>query len=259
MRARWLGAVLVSVFAAAPAAAGTLQGKVAVVEKDGRPAQDLGEAVVWVEGPKARVRASSATVNMKGKAFMPRVAVVAVGGSVEFPNLDSIFHNVFSVSGENSFDLQLYKKPKSASKLFEHPGIVRIYCNIHPQMSGFVLVRDNPFSGARGAATARWSFPTAGSWIVSCGTACTRSTRRRSSTTGARGSSRPSARTVAVPRRRCPSSPRTRSRPRGSSIPPTRSSRTHALRDPPGECRFETGACSDRRRTARCATATRSF
>lgn len=145
MRARWLGAVLVSVFAAAPAAAGTLQGRVAVVEKDGRPAQDLGEAVVWVEGPKARVRASSATVNMKSKAFVPRVSVVAVGGSVEFPNLDSIFHNVFSVSGENRFDLQLYKKPKSASKLFEHPGIVRIYCNIHPQMSGFVLVRDNPF------------------------------------------------------------------------------------------------------------------
>ena len=152
---------------AALAAAGTLQGKVAVLEKDGRPAQDLGEAVVWVEGPKSRVRASSAIVNMKSKAFVPRVAVVAVGGSVEFPNLDSIFHNVFSVSGENRFDLQLYKKPKSASKLFEHPGIVRIYCNIHPQMSGFVVVRDNPF-WARVGADGGFSIAEvpAGTWVL---------------------------------------------------------------------------------------------
>ncbi len=167
MRASWLGAVLVSVFVAAPAVAGTLQGKVAVVEKDGRPAQDLAEAVVWVEGPKTRVRPSAVTVNMKSKAFVPRVTVVAVGGSVEFPNQDAIFHNVFSVSGKNGFDLLLYKKPKSASKVFAQPGIVRIYCNIHPQMSGFVLVRDNPF-WARLDASGGFSIADvpAGSWVL---------------------------------------------------------------------------------------------
>jgi hypothetical protein len=71
--------------------------------------------------------------------------VVPVGGTVEFPNQDSIFHNVFSLSGENRFDLDLYKRPKSGSWTFRHPGLVRVYCNIHPQMSAVVLVRDNPY------------------------------------------------------------------------------------------------------------------
>jgi len=86
----------------------------------------------------------SATVIMKGKAFSPHVAVVAVGGTVEFPNEDPIFHNAFSVSGDNAFDLQLYKRPKMGAFTFQHPGIVKVYCNIHPQMSAVVLVRDNP-------------------------------------------------------------------------------------------------------------------
>jgi plastocyanin len=159
--------VVLVLCAAAPTAAGTIQGRVAVVEKDGRQAKDLGEAVVWVEGPKARMRPAGATVTMKSKAFVPRVTVVSVGASVEFPNQDSIFHNVFSVSGENRFDLNLYKKPKSASKLFEHPGVVRIYCNIHPQMSGFVLVRDNPF-WARVSADGSFSIADvpAGTWVL---------------------------------------------------------------------------------------------
>jgi len=138
-----------------------------VLEKDGKPAQDADEAVVWVEGPKLRARPTGSTVAMKSKAFVPRVTVVTVGGKVEFPNQDAIFHNVFSVSGENRFDLELYKKPKSAFKVFEQPGVVRIYCNIHPQMSGFVLVRDNPF-WARVGADGKFSVPDvpAGTWVV---------------------------------------------------------------------------------------------
>jgi len=167
MRGAWLRSAAIAVCAATPVAAGTLQGKVVVVEKGGRPAKDLAETVVWVDGPKAPVRPSGATVTMTRKAFVPRVSVVTVGSTVEFPNQDSIFHNVFSVSGPNRFDLDLYKKPKSASKAFEHPGVVRIYCNIHPQMSGFVLVLDSPF-WARVGADGRFTIPDvpAGSWIV---------------------------------------------------------------------------------------------
>ena len=130
---------------AASAAAGTLRGSVELLEKGGRRAADATDVVVWVDGPKVRPDPGTATVVMKGKNFVPRVVVVGVGATVAFPNQDGILHNVFSVSGENHFDLDLYKKPKSASWTFRHPGLVRVYCNIHPQMSAFVLVRDNPF------------------------------------------------------------------------------------------------------------------
>jgi plastocyanin len=159
------GAVLVLL--AAPAAGGTLRGFVEVVERGGRKARDLADAVVWVEGPRVRPQPSRATMTMKGKAFVPRVAVVPVGGTVEFPNRDPILHNVFSVSGENRFDLDLYKSPRSGSWTFRHPGLVRVFCNIHPQMSAYVLVRDNPF-WARPTADGHFEIPgvPAGSWVV---------------------------------------------------------------------------------------------
>jgi plastocyanin len=138
-------AVLVVVFVPAPARAGTVSGRVEVVQKGGRRATDLSDVVVYLDGVKARARPARTTIAMKGKAFLPRVAVVPVGGTVEFPNEDPIFHNVFSVSGDNRFDLDLYKRPKSASWTFQAPGLVRVYCNIHPQMSAVVLVRDNPY------------------------------------------------------------------------------------------------------------------
>jgi plastocyanin len=129
---------------AGPLRAGTITGKVEMVDRGGRKATDLSDVVVYVEGTRLKPRPATATMVMKGKAFTPRVAVVPVGGTVQFPNEDPIFHNAFSVSGENRFDLELYKRPKVGSATFQHPGIVRVYCNIHPQMSAVVVVRDNP-------------------------------------------------------------------------------------------------------------------
>jgi plastocyanin len=122
-----------------------LAGKVTLLDKGGRAATDHSDVVVWVEGPRARPRPAKATVVMKGKEFRPHVVAVGVGSTVEFPNEDPIFHNAFSVSGENRFDLELYKRPRSGAWTFQHPGVVRVYCNIHPQMSAVVVVRDNPF------------------------------------------------------------------------------------------------------------------
>jgi len=167
MRKALRGLALVWVLAAVTASAGTVRGRVQLVDKGGKPAADASDAVVWVEGPKARPRPASARVLMKDKTFVPRVVVVPVGGSVEFPNEDPVFHNVFSVSGVNRFDLDLYKRPRSGSWTFQAPGLVRVYCNIHPQMSAFVLVRDNPF-WARVSADGRFAIEgvPAGDWTL---------------------------------------------------------------------------------------------
>ena len=167
MRVGWKSVVVLSLAVTAPATAGTVRGQIEVIEKGGKRASDLADAVVWVEGPKVMPRPSNATITMKGKGFTPRVAVVPVGGTVEFPNQDPVFHNVFSVSGENRFDLDLYKKPKSGAWVFRHPGLVRVYCNIHPQMSAYVLVRDNPF-WARPSEHGGFEIPDVptGTWVV---------------------------------------------------------------------------------------------
>jgi plastocyanin len=138
-------ALFVTMSLAASASAGTVKGRIEVVDKGGKKATDVSDVVVYVDGPKTKPKPARATVTMKGKTFLPRVVAVGVGGTIDFPNEDPIFHNVFSVSGENRFDLDLYKRPKSGSWTFQHPGIVRVYCNIHPQMSAVVVVRDNPY------------------------------------------------------------------------------------------------------------------
>ena len=121
--------------------AATVSGKVVLVQ-DGKPRADASNAVVWIEGvgrgnePKAEMRSAS-------KRFDPHVIVVPTNTTVEFPNADPIYHNVFSVSSGNRFDLGLYRSGASKSKKFDQPGIVRVYCNIHPQMVGFVLVVDS--------------------------------------------------------------------------------------------------------------------
>jgi hypothetical protein len=76
---------------------------------------------------------------------------VPVGSTVTFPNRDPFNHNVFSLSDPNGFDLGLYGRGESGDHRFRHPGLVRVYCNIHPRMSGFIVVRDNAYYAQPGA------------------------------------------------------------------------------------------------------------
>ncbi len=128
-----------------PASAGTITGRIDLVDKPGRKGTDLSDVVVYLADVKTKPKPATASVVMKGKTFIPHVVAVPVGGTVEFPNEDPIFHNAFSVSGDNRFDLNLYKRPKTGAQTFQHPGVVKVYCNIHPQMSAVVVVRDNPY------------------------------------------------------------------------------------------------------------------
>jgi plastocyanin len=79
----------------------------------------------------------------QGQAFMPRVIAIPVGGSVDFPNRDPIYHSVFSVSPTRRFDLGRYGRGRSKSVQFNKPGLVNVYCDIHSNMEAFVLVTPN--------------------------------------------------------------------------------------------------------------------
>jgi plastocyanin len=123
-----------------------------VLLRSGAPAADASNAVVWIEGAGGGGGGAHGAGQMKSeqKKFSPRVVVVRPNATVQFPNADSIYHNAFSVSGANRFDLGLYRSGASRDKKFEETGLVRVYCNIHPQMIGFVMVVDSGFAAVTG-------------------------------------------------------------------------------------------------------------
>ncbi|HEY6066280.1 MAG TPA: carboxypeptidase regulatory-like domain-containing protein [Thermoanaerobaculia bacterium] len=130
----------------AAGSATSVSGRVQLL-KGGTARPDASNAIVWVEGPR-RGGGPGQPLRMaqESKRFTPRVLLVPRQGTVEFPNNDPVFHNVFSVSGENRFDLGLYRSGASKSRSFAEPGLVRVYCNIHPQMVGFLMVVDSDFA-----------------------------------------------------------------------------------------------------------------
>lgn len=159
----------------APPATGMVSGRV-VIAKNGATLVDASNCVVWIEGahhpaavPAASAQRSSVHVEMKsqGKKFVPRVVAVEKNAEVEFPNVDPIYHNVFSVSPSNRFDLGLYRSGGSKAKKFDESGVVRVYCNIHPQMVGFVLVVDSDFTAVTGPDGAfRFDNVPTGNWQI---------------------------------------------------------------------------------------------
>jgi plastocyanin len=81
----------------------------------------------------------------RNKSFQPHVLVVPAGSTVEFPNRDPFFHNVFSLFDGKRFDLGLYEGGASNSARLDHPGVSFLFCNIHPEMSAAVVVVDTPY------------------------------------------------------------------------------------------------------------------
>ena len=101
------------------------------------------------------VKGQRKVIEQAGKKFVPNWAVVQRGTAIAFPNNDNIYHNVFSLSSGNSFDLGLYNSDGEAkTHTFTEPGAVDIYCNIHPQMAASVLVVPNRhFAKVKGDGT----------------------------------------------------------------------------------------------------------
>jgi plastocyanin len=107
------------------------------------------DAVIYVDKLSARAESlvagdpSGRVLAQKNQAFSERVLSCVVGTTVDFPNQDPIFHNVFSVSPTKRFDLGKYPRGHSKQVTFKKPGLVQVFCDIHPSMACFILVLPN--------------------------------------------------------------------------------------------------------------------
>jgi plastocyanin len=142
-----LAATMATLLAAAPSAphGADVRGRLTLLDKSDTPAEDVGQAVIWLEGGAGSVTPVQADISTAEKSFTPHLLVVPVGSTVSFPNHDPFNHNVFSLSEEQPFDLGLFGRGEARSVRFTRAGIIRVYCNVHAQMSALVVVRDGPF------------------------------------------------------------------------------------------------------------------
>jgi plastocyanin len=106
------------------------------VTDKGRP---VANSVVWLEGDGS-ASPIKAKINQKNKTFIPHVLAVPMGSTVDFPNSDDFFHNVFADYNAKKFDLGMYPKGQSRAVTFDKPGLVSILCNMHSEMSAYIVV-----------------------------------------------------------------------------------------------------------------------
>jgi plastocyanin len=147
---RWIALVACALAALAPehASAGEIAGRVTLSVEGARLA-DLGPTAVFLESLDGRgvvpAAATKPLLRQRNARFDPEFLVVVAGQSVRVANDDTIFHNVFSFSRPNDFDLGVYPSGESRSVLLAHPGVVKVYCSIHESMNATVLVTPSPW------------------------------------------------------------------------------------------------------------------
>jgi plastocyanin len=113
---------------------------------------ERSRVVVYLEGPSSASigpvstspgSPSVFTIEQLNRRFSPDLLVLPVGSTVSFPNMDPIFHNIFSLSKAKSFDLGSYDKGKTREVVFPRPGVVDVYCHLHPNMAATIVVTPN--------------------------------------------------------------------------------------------------------------------
>lgn len=127
-----------------------------------RQAPDLRRGLVYLEtAPRGAFddrEPGRATLDQRNETFVPHLLAVMVGTVVDFPNSDRIYHNVFSLSRAQHFDLGRYAAGRSKSVRMDRPGVVRVFCDIHSHMNAFVVVFNHPFFDVTDAE-GRFSLP----------------------------------------------------------------------------------------------------
>lgn len=151
--------------AAAAGPGGTVEGLVTIVSRPSRRlssagaypgrsvtagpvagGSELANVVVFVDLPAGRpIAAGRAAVRQVNEVFSPGMIAIATGTTVEFPNDDAIFHNVFSLSRAATFDLGRYPQGESRSRRFDRPGVVKVFCHFHSHMSAVIRVFGHPY------------------------------------------------------------------------------------------------------------------
>ena len=134
----------------------TVQARIAKASSEtksgGRKPEGLANVVVWLTpqdraGNAAIGQRKRAQLVQKDKSFEPHVLVVRTGDTVDFPNRDPFFHNVFSLFDGKRFDLGLYEAGATNSARFDRAGVSFLFCNIHPEMSAVIVSVDTPYYG----------------------------------------------------------------------------------------------------------------
>ncbi len=140
----WIGiALTLAVGLCTEAAAQGIEGRVAIAR-----ARDNRDVVVYVEKIPGRTFSppqNPVVVDQKNLAFQPHVLPVLVGTRVNFPNSDEVRHNVFSPTKGAAFDLGSYPLGVSRGRVFDVPGVVTLLCNVHAEMSAYVVVIETPY------------------------------------------------------------------------------------------------------------------
>lgn len=123
-----------------------------VSDLGGRPphgAPDVRRGLVYLDvAPRSAFddrEPGRAVMDQRNETFLPRLLAVQTGTTVDFPNSDSTYHNVFSLSRARRFDLGRYAAGRTKSVRFDRPGVVRVFCDIHSHMSAFVVVFNHPY------------------------------------------------------------------------------------------------------------------
>jgi len=108
-------------------------------------AAEISNVVVFVkDAPRdGALPSMRAQMRQQDEGFVPRLVAITRGSTVEFPNSDPFFHNVFSLSRGATFDLGRYPRGESRSRAFTRPGLVKVYCHLHSQMSAAIMVFDH--------------------------------------------------------------------------------------------------------------------
>jgi plastocyanin len=145
-------------------ATGTVSGQVQVVAKSSRrlvsagayPGRTVGltpdhdpselpNVVVFVKAKPTPSAPMRVVMRQSHEEFVPHLVAITTGSTVDFPNEDLIFHNVFSLSRTDIFDLGRYQRGRSRGRVFRKPGLVKVYCHLHSHMSALVRIFDHPF------------------------------------------------------------------------------------------------------------------